>query len=335
MKRSVIYSVFLLVPGLLYGFGVSKVGTTGAQFLKIGVGARAVGMGGAFVSVADDVTAIYWNPAGISRLNRNEALVIHTSWLAGMSFDFAGVVIYTPHWGNFGVSLTSLSMPEMKVRTVGEPEGTGEMFGAGDLALGLSHARSLTDRFSIGFNLKYINQRIWHMSASSFAVDVGVLFRTDFNDMRIGMSISNFGEKIGYSGRDLLVHYDVNPDLWGDDDRIIAMLHTDRWSLPLLFRVGISMDIVSHENNTLTVAIDAKHPNDNTESIDLGIEYAFKWFSLRLGYSSLFLKDGEQGLTLGGGVRGNFGSSVFKLDCAYEDFGRLQNVKRLSLSFEF
>lgn len=336
MKRFIIYFIFLLVPGLLYPqFGVSKVGTTAAQFLKIGVGARAVGMGGAFVSVADDATAIYWNPAGISRLCRNEALVIHTSWLAGMSFDFAGVVIYTPHWGNFGVSLTSLSMPEMTVRTVEEPEGTGEMFGVGDLALGLSYASSLTDRFSIGFNLKYINQRIWHMSASTFAVDVGMLFRTDFNDMKIGMSISNFGGKVGYSGRDILVYYDFNPDFWGDNDRIIAMLHTDRWSLPLLFRVGISMDIVRHENNTLTVAIDAKHPNDNTENIDLGIEYAFKWFSLRAGYSSLFLKDGEEGLTLGCGVKSHFGSSMVKLDCAYTDFGRLQNAKRLSLSFEF
>ncbi|PIP13442.1 MAG: hypothetical protein COX49_02115 [bacterium (Candidatus Stahlbacteria) CG23_combo_of_CG06-09_8_20_14_all_40_9] len=336
MKKRFLYFMLFLVPSLLYSqFGVSKVGTTAAQFLKIGVGARAIGMGGAFVAVADDATAIYWNPAGISRLYKNEAVAIHTDWLGGMNFDFAGVVIYTPHWGNFGVSLTSLSMPEMKVRTVEEPEGTGEMFGAGDLALGLSYARGLTDRFSIGFNLKYINQRIWHMSASTFAVDVGTLFRTDFNGMKIGMSISNFGGKIGYNGRDILVYYDFNPDLWGDNDRIIAMLHTDRWALPLLFRVGISMDVVKHRNNTLTVAIDAKHPNDNTESIDIGIEYVFKWLSLRAGHSSLFMKDSEEGFTLGCGMRYPLGSSMVKLDCTYADFGKLQNAKRLSLSFIF
>ncbi|OYD16779.1 hypothetical protein CH333_02700 [candidate division WOR-3 bacterium JGI_Cruoil_03_44_89] len=337
MKKFFAYLVLLFVPGFLYSqFGVSKVGTTAAQFLKIGVGARAVGMGGAFVAVADDATAIYWNPAGVSRLSKNEAVVIHTSWLAGLRFDFAGVIICTPRWGNIGVGVTSLSMPEMKVRTVENSEGTGEMFAAGDLALGLSYARCLTDRFSVGINLKYINQRIWHMSASTFAVDVGTLFETDFNDMKIGMSILNFGGKIGYSGRDILVYYDFNPDFFGDNDRIIADLHTDRWSLPLMFRVGISLDVIGNESNTLTLAIDAKHPNDNTESIDLGIEYIFhKRISLRAGYSSLFLKDSEGGLTLGGGIRHRFGSYAVKLDVAYADFGRLQNAKRLSLSFEF
>ncbi len=337
MKRLITYLLLFLSPVFLYGqFGVSKVGTTAAQFLKIGVGARAVGMGGAFVAVADDATAIYWNPAGISRLEKNEAVIIHTNWIADISFDFAGVVIPAGSWGNIGVAVTSLSMPEMKVRTIGEPEGTGERFSAGDLAIGLTYARDLTDRFSIGFNFKYINQRIWHMGASAFAVDAGTLFDTDFYGMKIGMSILNFGGEIGYSGRDLLVYYDLNPDFFGDNERIIAALHTDKWPLPLMFRVGVVADLLKGRDNRLTLSIDAKHPNDNTESVDLGMEYVFReWISIRGGYSSLFLKDSEEGFTLGCGLKHGFGNSQLKLDFAYADFGRLHNAKRLSLSFVF
>lgn len=320
-----------------YVRNVSGVGTTAAPFLEIGVGSRAIGMGGAFVAVADDATAIYWNPAGLSRLQKNEITVTHIEWLADINFDFAGGIFYLGNYGVIGVSLTSLSTTDMEVRTVDDPEGTGEMFSVGSMALGLSYAKNLTDKFSMGFNTKYIQEKIWHMSTSSFAIDFGTLFITPFNDIKIGMNISNFGNDMMLSGRDVMVYHDIDPTIMGNNELIEANLVTDNWPLPLTFRAGVAMDLLKSRNNRLTVAVDGVHPNDNTEYLNLGMEYVCNnIFSLRGGYSSLFKRDSEEGLTFGAGIQSNIGKAVLlKVDYAYTNFSRLGNTHRISLGMGF
>lgn len=155
---------------------VSKAGTTAGTFLEIGIGPSS-GMGGAFVSIANDATALYWNSAGIANLTQNEVSINHINWLASTNLDFAALIIPLGELGNIGFSFTSLSMGDEKVRTVELPEGTGEYFSASDIAVGVSYARNLTERFSIGFTAKYIQETIWHMSSNAFAVDVGTLFK--------------------------------------------------------------------------------------------------------------------------------------------------------------
>ncbi|OQX87204.1 hypothetical protein B6D60_04400 [candidate division KSB1 bacterium 4484_87] len=345
--------IFILIALLLsfsMSFGVSKVGTTAAQFLKIGVGSRAVGMGGAFVAVANDVSALYWNPAGLSRLHHNEAILMHSEWLADINFDYAGIAIDMGAMGTIGVSVTSVTMGEMKVRTELQPEGTGELFSASDIAGSIAYARSLTDRFSIGFNFKYIRQNIWHMASNGFAVDVGTLFKTQFNGMTIGMSITNFGPKMKMAGRDAKEYIDINPNANGSNDQLPAQLQMDPWSLPITFRVGVAMDAFRTENNALMVAVDALHPSDNSEYVNLGMEYSFyDWGFIRLGWQALFLDDNERGGVFSGEGSNNVVPSnvglgvqyevargvVLKLDYAYADFGRLQNTQRFSLSVEF
>ena len=316
---------------------VSKVGITAATFLEIEVGARAIGMGGAFVAVANDATAIFWNPAGIARLPRGEAILIHTNWLVETNFDFSGIVIPAGYMGSFAVSVTSLRTDEMEVRTVLKPEGTGEKFSYGDLSAGLSYAKNLTDRFSIGINAKYISQRIWHMDAKGYALDIGTLFRTQFNGMVIGMTISNFGASLKLEGRDVFVNYDEAPQFGGSNDRIPASKLTDKFPLPLLFRVGVAMDILKSGSSRLTIAADAAHPNDNTEYINMGMEYVFnKNIALRFGYKNLFTLDTEEGFTAGFGTKLKLAGGVaLKIDYAYQDFGRLQNAQRFSLGLEF
>ena len=319
------------------GSDVSKVGITAAPFLEIGVGARALGMGGAFVGTADDASALYWNPSGIARHQNTQLMFMHADWLADMNFDFAGVSVPLGTFGSIGLSLISLSYGEMPVRTENLPEGTGELFSAGDLAVGLSYARGLTDRFSIGFNVKYLNQRIWHESAQGFALDFGTLFITGLKGLRIGATLSNFGTDMRMEGKDVLVFHDVDPYIIGNNDRVPANLQTDRWPLPLTFQFGLAMEAFKSPLNRLTLAADAIHPNDNTESVNLGTEYAFReMLFLRAGYSSLFLRDGEAGLTFGAGFANRFvGGVLVQVDYAYADFGRLENVQRFSLSLSF
>jgi hypothetical protein len=315
---------------------ITKVGSTAASFLEIEVGARANGMGGSFVALADDATALYWNPAGIAQLSSSEIQLVHTKWIADMNFDYGAVVVPIGNAAAIGFSLMALTMDEMEVRTVQEPEGTGEMFNARDLAVGLSLAKSLTDRFSIGFNAKYVTQRIWHMSAASFAIDVGTLFRTQFHDMRIGMNISNFGNKMQMLGRDVRIEHDIEPTIEGNNPQIDAYLKTDRWSLPLTFRVGIAMDVINGKNQRVTLSADAVHPNNNTESINIGMEYSFAGFLfLRGGYRSLYQLDSEESLTIGAGFVWSIrGLGKLSVDYAYADFGRLDNAQRFSLGIK-
>jgi hypothetical protein len=254
-----------------------------------------------------------------------------------MNYDFAGVALPLGAFGTLGLSFCSLGMDEMDVRTVFYPEGTGEKFGAGDVAIGATYARSLTDRFSIGLTGKYIRQKIWHMSSSSFAIDVGTLFVTQLNGMRIGASISNFGGKMRLEGKDTQVNHDIDPVKYGNNDKIIAHLDTDRWPLPLIFRAGVAMELFNTDINRFTLAVDAIHPNNNTEYLNIGGEYSFNEnIFLRAGYKSLFMRDGEEGLTLGAGLAyGLLGRVNLKIDYAYLDFGILENVQRFTASIEF
>lgn len=316
---------------------VSKVGVTAAPFLEIGVGARAIGMGSAYVGTVDDASALYWNPAGIARLNRPEALLVHTVWLADMRYDFAGLVLPLGRYGAIGGSITSLSMDDMEVQTVERPEGTGEYFSAGDIAIGLSYALKLTDRFSIGFTGKYIQQHIWKETAWGIAIDVGTLFTTGFRGLRIGAILSNFGSDMKMTGKDLLVYHDIDPNKLGNNERIFAELKTESWPLPLTFQAGLAMELFQSHSHRVTVAADAVHPSDNTESIQVGMEYGLgERVFLRMGYRSLFMRESEEGLTLGCGVWLRFlGNVQFRMDYAYAEFGRLENAQRISLGIVF
>ncbi|MCI0495864.1 PorV/PorQ family protein [candidate division KSB1 bacterium] len=317
---------------------VSKAGTTSAPFLAIEAGARAIGMGGAFVAVSNDITSLYWNPAGLARLSTTgEATFNHTDWILDVSHDYAAVGLSLGSFGALGLSFSALTMGEMEVRSLLYPEGTGEKFGASDFAIGTSYARNLTDRFSIGFTAKYINQSLWHMSASSFAIDIGTLFTTQFNGMRIGMSISNFGNKMKLEGSDTQVPIDIDTQKYGNNNKIVASMKTDSWSLPLLFRFGVAMDVIKSYHQRWTLAVDAMHPNDNSEYLNLGTEYALNEnVFLRAGYKNLFMTDNEEGLAAGMGLAYKFyGNIKLKIDYAYADFGVLENVQRLSFALEF
>lgn len=331
--------IIFMVSQNITAQNVSKAGTTAASFLEIGVGAGAIGMGGAFVSVADNASALYWNVGGIAELPQFEAIIVHTDWIAETNFDFAGLVLPLGTFGTIGLSFTSLSMDDMKVTTVEKPNGTGEYFSASDIAVGVSYARTLTDRFSIGFTVKYIEQRIWHMSASAFAIDAGTKFKTDLlGGLTIGASISNFGTPMTLEGRDARYFIRVDDTKQGSNDRIPTTIEMDEWELPLMMQIGISTFAFNNDTYKLRFAADALVPNNNYQSMNVGGELSFKDFIfIRGGYNSLFLTDGEGGLSFGVGLNSKmiFSDAIVNFDYAFRDFGRLQNVHNFSLGIKF
>lgn len=344
MKRSLIVAIFFLfVVFDLYSQAVnknvSKSGTTAATFLEIPVSARAVALGSAFSAIANDASSLYWNPAGAARLEQTEVVFTHMNWIADLGFDYSAVAIPLGSFGTVGISFTSLSMADMAVRTIDKPDGTGELFSASSIALGVHYAKNLSDRFSIGFTGKYIQESIWHMSSQAFALDIGVLYTTEFfNNMKIGAIISNFGTDMRMSGRDARLFNRIDDQKMGSNDRIPVNLEMDSWSLPLNFQFGIATDLYASESQSVTVAVDALHPSNNYESINLGVEYRFfKTVALRGGYRALGLTDSEGGLSFGTGFKGDlFGGGITAgLDYAYSDYGRLNFSNVISLAIIF
>lgn len=314
---------------------MNKTGTTSAQFLKIGVGSRAIGMGGAFTTMPGDLASIYWNPSGLAQIYSRQATFNHVDWILDVSLDHSAVAMYMDGLGTVGVFVSVLSVGDMLVRTVEQPEGTGEFFSSGAITAGLSFARNLTDNFAIGFNAKYVREHIWNESASSIAFDVGTLYRIPLlNEFRIGASISNFGPKMKMSGRDILVITQIGS---GEGNIINTSVELDQFDLPLIFRVGVAADFIKQTEHRFTAAIDAVHPNDNTESVNTGVEYAWNEIIFaRAGLKSLFEDGTEQGLTFGFGLNYRFIESFrILMDYAYSDFGRLQNVHYFSVGLNF
>ncbi|MBE2279764.1 MAG: PorV/PorQ family protein [Ignavibacteriaceae bacterium] len=337
MKKTIYLLSFLFALSLTINLNAQtdKTGITAAQALKISVGPRAISMGGAFTAISDDITSLYWNPAGSANIVSNEAFFNHSSLYADIRHDYAAFASNLGDIGTVGVFAALLSMDEMLVRTIEKPEGTGEYFGYSSLVIGLNYSRYLTDNFSIGFNVKYITENLWHMGAAGMAIDIGTLYKIPvLNELRIAASISNFGTKMQLSGRDGTIVY---PSGAGGANLINANIELDKFDLPLLFRFGLSSDLVKMKESRLTLAIDAVHPNDQNEYLNTGIEYAWNEIVyVRAGYNTLFEKDSERGLTFGFGLHYRVIDMLkVKLDYAYQDFGRLKDIHYFSMGVTF
>lgn len=321
----------------------SKVGTTAAQFLKIGVG-RATGMGEAFSAIANDASASYFNPAGLAQLTRREAFVNHIDWISDLTHEYLSIALPVTNLGVVAFSVTALTMGNMErlwlddpATVIREDDSTGLYFGAMDMAFAVSYARQITDKLSFGFTGKVISQTIYNMSASGAAVDLGLLYHTGFKSLRLAAAVTNFGSSMSFSGLAIEFQdtsYQIKPR---------ARYVTTATPLPTTFRFGIAYDILEMPDNMLTFAADMIHPNDINETINFGLEYVFKKiFFLRGGY--IFNTDVEYsramksqtGLSAGAGFMTNITPNVnIRFDYCYRDMGYLKTSHRVGAIIGF
>lgn len=353
MKRKrLIISVLILIlifSSALLAQRPHRVGTTTAAFLEIGYGSAGSAMGDAYVSMANDLSSIYWNPAGLAFMKQNEAQFVLQPWIVDIHTAMVGAGIVVPNIGTLAVGLISVDYGEMDVTTLSKQEGTGEKFSASDYAINLSYGRALTDWFAFGASGKYVGTEIWHMKANALALDLGVVVKTMFfsptdkrdDGLHIGMSISNYGTRMKFDGIDLLNYIDVEPDQAGNYKFVPGQFRLEQWELPLIFRIGAALKALKWENQTVSLALDALHPNNSAEYVNVGLQYeyftpTFGKFYLRSGYKGIFLPDSEFGLSLGAGVTkylmGNMG---LKVDYAFREMGLLGRVHSYSVGFLF
>ncbi|MCI0559433.1 MAG: PorV/PorQ family protein [Nitrososphaera sp.] len=340
MKRSVLSLLLLTVTLAAAAFGqVTKTGTTAGKFLSVGVGAKANAMGGAFSAVANDASALYWNPAGIASFTRYQGGVTHTSLYEnlGIQLNYLALVLPAGDVGNFGLSATVLDYGEMEVTTELYPEGIGEKFTAASYAFGFSYANQITDNFSAGGTIKYIRETILNSSADGVAFDVGTIFKTPFYGVVFSSIITNYGGKLQMSGDDLLIRYDSDEQREGNNETVDAYYKTDRFELPLKLQIGISRQFDLFNGQRLTVAVDATHPNDNVEYVNIGGELSLleNLVSFRGGYRALFLGDNQEGLTFGAGLHQTLGVFSIGVDYAYQKYAYLGATHTFGVAFEF
>jgi long-subunit fatty acid transport protein len=300
--------------------GGQRAGTAMYQFLKIGVGARAVGMGESFVAVANDASALYWNPAGIVQIGRNELMFSHINWPVDVRHEFFGYVHRLGGVNALGISISALHTDEFEETTEFQPLGTGRFVTFGDIAVGITAARKMTDRFSVGLTIKYIDETLDNLHARNILIDFGTYYWTGFGTSRFAVSVVNFGTNIEPSGTVTFRDGSQN-DQFQD------------FSPPTIFRVGFATELINNETNKVTSSFQLNHPNDNAESLNFGLEYWWhNTLALRGGYRA---NVDEESFTFGAGLNLPLRAMDLYADVSYTEFGRLGNATRLSMNFRF
>lgn len=301
-----------LIPNL----GGQRSGTAAVQFLKIGVGARAIGMGESFTAVANDASALYWNPAGIVEFKNHQLLVSHINWLVDIKHDFIGYVHHLDGTNSVGIGITALYMDDMMETTEYHPAGTGNYFSFGDIGISLSYGRKMTDRFSFGISLKYFQETLAEFKMHGMMVDLGTFYWTGFGSSRFAVCMSNFGNQVKPTGSFI-----------NRDQQRISKFQS--FSPPTMFKVGFATELFQTAQHRMTTAIQLNHPNDSAENLNLGMEYGWReYFFLRAGYK---LNMDEETFSLGMGCKVPLKIIDLSVDLAYSEFGRLGSVTRFSL----
>jgi len=316
--------VFLFVSAaysqLIPNLGGQRVGTSSLQFLKIGMGARATGMGEAFVAVSDDISSLFWNPAGLVQFEEDGFTFSHTQWFVDTRIEYFGGVYHFLGKNAIGLSVTSLRTEDMKVTTEFQPTGTGEYFRYSDLAIGLSFAKQLTEQFSFGVTVKYIEESLGKLKMRGVVADLATFYRTGLGTSRFAVIISNFGSQVSPTGSVTRI----------DGSEFNSF---QKFSPPTLFRIGFAIEPWMNEKNRITTSVQLNSPNDNAENVCFGVEYAYNDFLfLRTGYK---LNVDAENISFGAGIKLPVSIAVTNLDYSFANFRQLGIAHRLSLNLTF
>ncbi|MGH7645189.1 MAG: PorV/PorQ family protein [Gemmatimonadales bacterium] len=336
-------------------------GGASGEFLLLGAGARGTALGGGFAALTTDVTAMYYNPAGLAQLARPAVEVGTFDYVAGTSYTWAGMAF--PMAGgvrSLGVALGTFGFGDQAIYTIDNPDGNGTTYSVRETFISGTYAQNFSDRFAAGFTLKFISDALGDTKASGIAVDLGTSFHASVGarPIRASFTILNLGSGLEHQGEALDVGVAREPPLGTVDvpqEEQPARLRAQNWGLPVMFRVGVAMDLVSQGNNRVTVLGEFNQPNNTKAGGSLGAE----WMGLNLGGSGFSLaargswtltpdnqvddinfggiatseSDGSltsDGLALGGGVEYNRANVRLGFDYAYRNMGTLGNINVFS-----
>lgn len=307
-----------------FTLGDQRVGTSSGTFLRIGVGARAVGLGESFVAVANDPSAIYWNPAGLASLLRREVALSHVSWPGDVNYDHLTYVQPVKRLGGSLAFQLGVLSTQIDETTELQPFGTGRSFYYSDLLFGTAYARRWTDKLLVGAGLKYVREdlgsQVGGPVTNAVLVDIGSIYYLGYGSVRIATSLSNFGAGLQPGGNF------VSP-ITGE------VRSYDSFDPPTVFRYGIAFEPIENSRQKLTTSLEINQPADNAQIIKAGLEWTLlRSLALRSGYN--FNAD-ELNFSAGAGVYVRLGQTQGTVDYAYTDGQALGGIHRVSLGFRF
>ena len=337
-------------------------GTTAAEFLLLGASARGTALGGAYAALATDISALYYNPAGVAQVDHAGAMVSTYSYVADTRYTWAGIAF--PISGgsrSFGFQVGNFGFSNQPVYTVDQPDGTGGTYSVAETFAGATYAQNFSDRFSAGMTAKIISDKLGEVTGSAFAVDFGTSFHanTGGRPIRASFVIQNLGSTLKHNGVPLDA-IDFRPPVPGQVDvpqeGQPGSLKTKDWNLPVMFRVGIALDAVASEQARLTLLSEFNQPNNNKAGFELGGEVALSdigksgfyvsgrgsWnfqpannvdVGTQAGFATaLSSKENQQGLAAGFGV--GYKKSAFGLgfDYAWRSLGVLGGTNFVSFT---
>ena len=288
-------------------------GETASTILKIGPGVRATAMGGAFVGVADDVTALHWNPAGLMRLKKSEISFMHAAWFQNLSYEYAALGLFgdLPLLGETGVGVSLVMLDNGTFDETRYENGqfidTDATFKASDMLFTFGLAKQFVENWKAGFAVKLISQNIAGNSAMAFALDLGALYDTEITGLTVGGVLQNLGTKL--------------------------QLDQTGYVLPVAFKLGGAWNV---PESGFLVSADIVQPVENTTLLYAGSEFTTKYnfmqLMVRFGYRyALKGKDLNTGMTAGGGAT----VLGLQIDYTFEPYGQLGNTNRFGLTYKW
>ena len=287
----------------------ARVTTTSYGFLKLTGNARSAGMGDAFSSVGNDLAAIFYNPAGITQIEKYELNASYLRWIVGSQMGSFALAAKT-NAATFAINFMYFTSEEFEENTSAQPSGTGRMVRAGDIAAGLTIAKQVTDKLSVGGNLRYVKEDLDLQSYSSIDIDFGTLFYTGYRSTRLGMSLRNLG---------------------GDKDVI-----GQKARFPMVFNLSGAAEVYGNLGDpfSLTVAVEQMFFTDSINRYHFGGEaWVQNMIALRAGYKTGY--DSES-WSVGAGLKQKLGPQTVKVDFSYSRAEALDEYPvRLSVGLAF
>jgi hypothetical protein len=310
--RIIILIIVLLAVSLSSAYAGSerRIGTSGAQELRIPIGARGTAMGGAMVAAVKGVESIYWNPAGLARLEGSEAMFSHQPYLADIDVNFVGAATKMGEFGTLAAGAQIVSIGDMEETTEDYPDGTGRFFNPTLSVLSLTYSRDLTYYVSFGVTGKFVSEKIFEASATGVAFDVGFIYDPNWRGLTIGMAIKNYGPEMRFSGRGF--ERELN-------NRPVRPLSAS-FDLPSSFALGVAYDIINVEKSVAAVSGDFISNNYSQDAWQGGLEYTYDGkYSVRAGYNYSSQNNYIYGFSVGAGIMLTMGKTNVSFDYSWNE----------------
>jgi len=320
--RKTIFTIILLIFSIpILAGDETRKGTTGADELLIPVGARGIATGGAFLSNLSGLEAIYFNPAGLGQMSGSEAMFSYMSYIADIGVSYFAVGTNIGELGSIALSYKTFDFGDIPVTTFENPDGTGQTYSPGFFILGLSYAKSVTNRVAAGINFKIINESIMNTSASGIAIDFGVQYKFD-NSFSIAAAVKNIGTNMQYTGENLKIRTEVPGSGYGSGNGIYQA-DAETFEIPSYFELSTSYNFMVDEQNNFLIGTTFRNNNALEDQLKFGLEYGFQnTFFVRGGYDMLVENRDNNvfGLTFGAGLDYSFSDGMgIVFDYAYMD----------------